>query len=178
MNLIGKILVVIVTVMSIAFLGVAISLYATHNNWKATIEEQTAKIAELNTQLESLQTQYAQYDQNLDLELSAAEQQIRKLERERVALVSRNEEIRAEIENLQQQRRDNTTVIAATQAKNAQLASQNDDLEQDIDRTLTAMNNAFQGAVEATSELHEAKIKLETELERNAQLLEQVEGIR
>jgi chromosome segregation ATPase len=176
MNLLGKMLVVVITVMSIAFMGVAIALYSTHNNWKATIDDQQATIADLNADLERLQTAYKQNATNLNLEIETAEQQVRKLERERVAIAGRNEAMRSEIETLKQERRDTTTAIANTQAAIQRLAEENAQIEQSIARTQVATNTAFDKAVDATSELHEAKIKLETELERNAQLLEQVQG--
>lgn len=176
MNFLGKLLVVLIAVMSIAFLGVAIVLYSTHNNWKVTIDEQQTTIADLSGELETLEKSYTQAARNLDLEIETAEQQVRKLERERVAIAARNEEKRAELETLQQQRRDTTTKIARTQVINRQLAEKNTSLRQDIASTLAATNTAFDKAVEATSDLHDAKIELETELERNAQLLEQLQG--
>ena len=176
MNLIGKFLVVLITVMSVAFLGIAISLFSTHHNWKATVDQQKATITELNADREALQTRYRQNVANLDLELDTAEQQVRKLERERVALFTQNESVNSEIDTLKQQRRDTTMAIAQTQTENKTLGERNDSLKQDIATTQTAMNTAFDQAVEATSELHEAKMQLEIELERNAQLLEQVQG--
>lgn len=176
MNLIGKILVVVITVMSISFMAVAFALYSTHTNWKAKIDDQTSTITELNTELETLETQYKRNVASLKLEIETAEQQVRKLERERVAIVAQNDDMRGKLESLKQDRRDVTAEIAKTQNTNKEIADKNIQLQQEIAATQTATDAAFTRAVEATSALHEAKMKLESELERNAQLLEQVQG--
>lgn len=176
MNLLGKIMVVLVALMSISFLGVATAIFATHKNWSATMQEQNAEITELRADLDTLQTDYKRVERNLALEIETAEQQAVKLERDRVALANRNAAKQAEIENLRQQGRDLTTALAGTQAKNKQLAETNAELQQDITSTMQATDAAFDATVEATSKLHEAKMMLETELERNAQLIEQAGG--
>lgn len=174
MNLIGKILVVLVMLMSVSFLGVAIVVFSSHTNWKAKIDAQKEQIAELDASLEKLKTQYKVTDSSLQLEIESAEQQVLKLERERVALAARNMNAQAEIDALKQKRRELTADVASTQAAVEQLANENRKLQQDIGSNIEATNSTFTSAVEATSELHEAKMKLETQLERNAQLVEQV----
>ncbi|MCO6046988.1 hypothetical protein NG895_24070 [Aeoliella sp. ICT_H6.2] len=176
MNLLGKILVVLVTLMSIAFLGVATAVFATHKNWSATMTNQNTQITQLRQDLETLETDYKRLESNLELEIDTAQQQVIKLENERAALANRNAAAQAQIDDLRQQRRDLTTAVASTQAKNKQLAETNAQLQQDIAGTMQATNAAFDETVRATSQLHEAKMMLETELERNAQLVEQAGG--
>ena len=175
-NFLGKMFAVLVTVMSIVFLGAAIAVFVSHKNWKATIDEQNARIQELQAQQDTFTTQYKLNNANLQLELASAENQIVKLERERVDLMQRNEQVDQQLSDLKQQRRDLTTSIAQTQERNSELVTKNDQLQQDIAATQEAMGTAFDQAVRATSELHDAKLKLETELERNAQLVEQAGG--
>ena len=38
MNLLGKIFVVVITVMSVVFMTLALAVYATHKNWKDIVE--------------------------------------------------------------------------------------------------------------------------------------------
>ena len=66
MNLLGKILVILVFLMSFAFMCVAFMVYMTHTNWQT--ESQTAanqlrdaqtKNGQLQTEIQSLQTEYA-----------------------------------------------------------------------------------------------------------------------
>lgn len=174
MNLFGKILVVLVMLLSVAFLGVAIAVFSSHTNWKAKIDAQKEQITELTADLDTLQTQYKVTDSNLQLEIEAAQHQALKLERERVALAGRNANAQSEIDTLKQERRDLTKAVADTQDTVKQLAGENRKLQQDIESNIEATNTAFTSSVEATSELHEAKMKLETQLERSAQLVEQV----
>ncbi|WP_442483802.1 hypothetical protein [Aeoliella sp. SH292] len=176
MNLLGKILVVLVTLLAIGFLAVAITVFTTHKNWHAEIVGQNTQIATLNAQLERLKSDYKQTEGNLELELESAENQVVKLENERVALAQRNEQAQAQIDELAQQRRDLTTAVAQVQAINQRLGEENQQLQQTIASTLQATDAAFNETVKSTSELHEAKVMLESQLERNAQLVEQVGG--
>lgn len=194
MNLLGKILVVLVSLASIMFLGVSIAVFTTHKNWDVTVKDQQAEIQELNAETEKLSEAYKRYVSSLEQEIEAAQQQVIKLENERATLEARNNEVQAELERLRQTRRDLTSEVASVQASITQLIGRNekpeaedpkdrpeqlgeiDRLEREIDSNQQAINKAFDRAVAATSELHEAKIKLEIELERNAQLVEQVGG--
>lgn len=176
MNLLGKILVVLVTLLAIGFLAVAITVFTTHKNWHAEIVGQNTRITELNAKLDRLKADYKRSEGNLDMELQTAEQQVIKLENERVALAQRNQQAQEQIDELKQQRRDLTTAVAEVQATNQRLGEENDKLQQDIASTLQVTDTAFNEAVRSTSELHEAKVMLESQLERNAQLVEQVGG--
>jgi chromosome segregation ATPase len=176
MNLFGKILVVLVTLLAIGFLAVAITAFTTHKNWHADIVGQNTQITALNAQLERLKSDYKRSEGNLELELESAQNQVIKLENERVALAQRNEQAQSQIDELAQQRRDLTTAVAQVQAINQRLGEENQQLQQTIASTLQATDAAFNETVKSTSELHEAKVMLESQLERNAQLVEQVGG--
>lgn len=176
MNLLGKILVVLVALASIMFLGVSIAVFTTHKDWETTVKDQQTEIQELNAEKEKLSDAYKRYVSNLQLEIDSAEQQVLKLENERAALATRNQEVQAELDRLKQARRDLTAEVASVQDANKRIAEENQQLEQNIESNQQAINQAFDSTVAATSDLHEAKVKLEIELERNAQLVEQVGG--
>lgn len=177
MNLLGQIFAVIILVLSCVFMGLAWAVYATHRNWKSEVDAQRANIQQLQAEMDQLDSRYKLVESNLQTEIDTAEQQVRKLESERVALVARNEEIQAQINQLQQERRDATAAVAATQANNERLANENVELQQEIIAAQEAADQAFQTTVQATSELHDTTVKLESQLEQNAQLTEQVAGM-
>lgn len=174
MNLIGKIFVVIIVVLSVLFMGLSMAVYSTHKNWYAAVQNQRQQLQDLQTELDRLKSQYQLVESNLQLEIDSAQQQIRKLESERVALVARNEDIQTAVNQLKQEQRDATQAVASTQANNAQLAQQNVELQQNIIAAQEAADRAFSTVVDKTSELHDTATKLNTELERNAQLTQQV----
>lgn len=177
MNLIGKIFVVIILLLSVLFMGLAMAVYATHKNWKATVDNQKAQIQTLTTNNQRLQSEYDLSVSELQREIDSAEQQVRKLESERVALNSLNEAIQEELGGLKQERREATAAVAATQANNERLAKENTGLQQEIIAAQEAADAAFQKTVAATSALHDASTKLDNMIERNRQLTEQAAGM-
>lgn len=177
MNLIGKIFVVIILLLSVLFMGLAMAVYATHKNWKATVDAQKTQIQTLTADKQKLQSEYDLTSSELQREIDSAEQQVRKLESERVALNSLNESIQEELGALKQERREATSAVSATQANNERLAKENMGLQQEIIAAQQAADEAFKKTVTATSELHDTANKLSSEIERNAQLTEQVAGM-
>src|SRR3972149_2988468 len=63
-------------------------------------------------------------DSQLKGEVETAQQQVRKLEAERVALVDRNAAVQTELDQLKAERRDATAAVAATQVNNQRLAEE------------------------------------------------------
>ena len=56
MNLLGKILVILIFVMSVLFMAFSVMVYMTHNDWKtlaATAENDLREAQSANTQLQS-----------------------------------------------------------------------------------------------------------------------------
>jgi hypothetical protein len=125
----------------------------------------------------SLQSKYNQLETQLTVEKDSAEQQVRKLEAERVALVDRNASIQTELDQLKQERREATAAVAATQQGNQRLADEVSKLREDIRTNQQARDQAFATTLQSTEELHQVKGQLETTDERNRQLMAQVAGM-
>ena len=118
MNLLGKIFVVLIVVMSLVFMTLALAVYATHKNWKDIVEGPNGLQAQLDTaqtELDQTKTDYNRLESQLKGEVESAQQQVRKLEAERVALVDRNAAVQTELDQLKAERRDATAAVAATQ---------------------------------------------------------------
>ncbi len=177
MNLIGKIFVVIIVVLSLLFMGLAMAVYSTHKNWLAAVNDQKDEINMLRSEHEQNTSKYRLAESNFRLEIDSAEQQVRKLESERVALVARNDVIQTEVNELKQANRDATAAVSSTQENNSQLARENVGLQTEIISAQEASDAAFAKTLVATSQLHDAAVKLNQEIERNAQLTEQVAGM-
>jgi hypothetical protein len=178
MNLLGKIFVALILIMSLVFMTLALAVFATHRNWKDVVDNPTTglqkRLQTAQAENESLKTKYNQLETQLTGEKEAAEQQVRKLESERVALVDRNASIQTELDQLKQERRDATAAVAATQANNQRLADEVTKLREDIRTNQQARDQAFATTLQSTEELHQVKGQLDTTGERNRQLLAQV----
>ena len=177
MNLIGKIFVVIILVLSVIFMGLAMAVYSTHKNWKAAVDSQNTQIRSLTSEKKQETSKYHLDVSNLRLELDSVSQQIRKLESERDALIARNEEIQTSLSGLTQIHRDATAALKTTQDNNAQLAQENTGLQREIIVAQESADSSFSKTLETTSDLHDTAIKLDSELERNAALTEQVSNM-
>jgi vacuolar-type H+-ATPase subunit I/STV1 len=173
MNLLGKIFVVMIVIMSLVFLGLAMAVYSAHKNWPAQVAALQKQAADTQSQLEQQISVYQQAAENLDLEKTTYLAQMAKLESERVALLARNDDMQAEVNDLKQQNRDATAAVTTTQQMAQEIAKANVGLQKDIISTQAAADKAFDETVQATSSLHEASTQLAAELERNQQLTEQ-----
>lgn len=177
MNLLGKIFVVLITVMSLVFMTLALAVYATHKNWKEVADNLTSQLNTLNGQLQLKVEEYNRLEAQARGEKESATQQLAKLETERDNLEKRNAVVQAELDQLRAERRDATAAVAATQANNQRLADEVTGLRQDIRTNEQARDQAFATTLKATEELHQAKGMLDNTVERNRQLTEQISGM-
>jgi hypothetical protein len=181
MNWLGKVFVVLILIMSLVFMGLAMAVYATHKNWREVIEGPNG----LNSQLEQarqtneqLKSEHNRRVEDLTREKEAAEQQLAKLETERVALADRNVQIQTELDQLKQQQREHIAAVASTQALNEGLAKEATGLRQQIRTEQQARDAAFAKTLEATEAVHQLTGQYETARERSEQLTKQVSGMR
>jgi len=174
MNLLGKIFVVLIVVMSIVFMTLALAVYATHKNWKEEADALSARLQEANAKFDRLQGEYNDLESRLTAERDTERQRLAKSEAERDALVQRNAGIQAELDQLKAERRDATAAVAATQQNNQRLADEVTSLRDDIRSNQQARDRAFATTLQATEELHQVKGQLDSTLERSRQLTSQV----
>lgn len=177
MNLLGKIFVVLIFVMSVGFMFSALAVYSTHKNWRDQSTKLQQRLNESKAEFTQLQTQYNRLESSLTSEREAAEQQVRKLEAERIALVDRNVDIQNELDQLKQERREATAAVAATQQNNERLAQEVSGMRQDIRTNQQRRDEAFATTLKATEDLHQTAGELATTEERNKQLTKQVAGM-
>jgi predicted nucleic acid-binding Zn-ribbon protein len=174
MNWLGKIFVILIFIMSIVFMTLALAVYATHKNWKDEATALNTRLSAAQAEYERLKGEYNQRESQLTAEVESAQQQVRKLEAERVALVDRNSGIQTELDQLKAERRDATAAVAATQQNNQRLAQEVTGLRDDIRENQLARDRAFATTLTATEDLHQTKGQLDSALERSRQLTSQV----
>lgn len=125
MNLIGKIFVVLILVMSVLFMAFAMAVYATHENWRERVlneqpapdkplglalqlRNEQARNKELNDQSEKLKQQYdaekaakLQAVTKLENELEVAKEELKKLEAKQAELEKTKREAEAAMNSTQ-----------------------------------------------------------------------------
>jgi hypothetical protein len=176
MNWLGKVFVVVILIMSLVFMGLALAVYATHKNWQQVSVDLKKKLTDAQSENAKLQTEHNRRVEDLEKEKTIAEQQVAKLDSERVALNERYAQAQTELEGLRQNQRDHIAAVASTQKINEGLAGEVTELRKTIRTTTEARDSLFKKALDATEELHKAAGEYNTTLERNKQLTKQVAG--
>jgi cell division protein FtsL len=176
MNWLGKVFVVVILIMSLVFMGLALAVYATHKNWQQVSLDLNKKLTDAKSENAKLQTEHNRRVEDLEREKTIAEQQVAKLDAERVSLAERNTSIQAELDSLRQNQRDHIAAFDATQKINVGLAGEVTNLRGTIRSTMQDRDKLFKTALDATEELHKAAGEYNAARERNEQLTKQVAG--
>ncbi len=177
MNWLGKVFVVLILLMSVIFMALSMAVYATHKNWKLVADNLNKQLEQATAEKEQLTTAHNRRVEELSTEIEAAEQQVRKLETERVSLADRNVQIQAELEQLRQKQGEQLATMTATQELNKNLTSEVNGLRQQIRTEQQARDAAVAATLTATEQLHQVSGEYNTARERNDQLVKQVSGM-
>ena len=186
MNLVGKILTVLILVMSWLFLAFAVSVYATHKNWKDVVMAEgtglVPKLKDVRQRNEELKDQRDTMERNMIAEQTTGDQVRAKLETE---LGQKSAQLTGALKNeaqLAQSTREAVAAMNATQLRLAEIRDQVKILQTDIDQAQLARDASRKEAAKLTTQLHEAvneltvlnetKMKLVIDLDKAKQVLQ------
>ncbi len=181
MNLLGKIFIVLILVMSLVFLGMSLMVYATHKNWIAVINrtQQEVKpgqplglkhqLAEAQTKVKDLEAQLAKLKTEVDSEEAARRVQLAKLETEKSELkkeyddlLQREAKIKEETRVAQETTKQSQEMLSAKleeiETLRDQMAKAYADRDTQFDNSVALEDKLHQ----ATNELERAKFNTET----------------
>lgn len=173
MNLLGKIFVVLILVMSLLFLGMSLMVYATHKNWMAAINrtqqevkpgqplglkpqltEAKAKVADLEAQLAKLKTE-------VDSEEAARRVQLAKLETEKAELKKEYDDLlQREAKIKEETRVAQETTKQAQEMLSAKL-EEIDTLRDQMSKAYADRDTQFDNSVALEDKLHQATNELD-----------------
>ncbi len=181
MNLVGKIFVVLVLLMSVLFAAFAVSVYATHRNWKLVVDNQTPgprqqlglkqQVEQRDQRLQELNDRRNALSMQLAEEKSAYEQVRVKLENEKEEL-RRDRDLRdKELAELTQAHREAVAAVDASHRELARLRTDIDTLRTDIRTAQKERDDHFKEVVRLTDQLHAAVFELNQLKETNRELL-------
>ena len=174
MNFLGKILTVFILIVSLLLMYVALTVYATHKNWKADAEGLQKQLAQANATNQELESKLEDLETTLTAEAEDLRRQAAKLETEREVLTSLNTAQQEELLQLRQKSRSDTAAVASTQENNEKLTEQVETLREQIRDHQQRRDEAFEEMIAATDGLHQAKSKVDSLQERNVQLVAQL----
>ncbi|MCE9604748.1 MAG: hypothetical protein K8U03_07570 [Planctomycetia bacterium] len=179
MNLFGKILVALNLVMSLVFMGFAVAVYSTHQNWREVVqrdpavatpsqpkglifqvEEALTKNLALNERIKALTSEIAQERKLRDNRLALLETEKEKLKTEVAGKT-------AEIVTITEDKTKTTAAIEALTAEVAKKTADNDVLAKAVDDAKFQAENFYKDVLVRTDELAKlgaeiAKVKNQT----------------
>ncbi len=186
MNLVGKIFIVLILIMSVLFMGFAVAVYAAHTNWRDKVKNPDNG---LETQLKNeqaevgrLSDQKTKIEQELATETRARQSQLGSLETEKELLAKERDQLSKDIAVEREAARDAVAAMKATHDTLAALRKDVDKLRGDILATLAARDAAITNVIAKTDEANGLAIEMQT-LQKQAtltseQLAEAMEVLR
>ncbi len=177
MTLVGKIMIVLILVMSILFMGFALAVYSTHQNWRQLVEGpnglrvQNRKLSQEKEQLENAVTEAKN---KLAFERAARREVVANLEtranEKNQQLLTREQQY----SDLQAQHREALETLSVTQANMQRLKDEVETLR-DVNRTARQeRNEAFMLSKQLTDELNQGEGNLRRLKRRYEELLQTV----
>ena len=190
MNIIGKIFVFAVFVMSLVFMSFAIAVYSTHTNWKEEIERPAdevqagkplgykAQLTDAKKERELLTQQINDLTQRVAEKEAARDQVVAKLQ---TALEQKDKELqglRGEKEKREDEREQAQAELTATRTELEKVTKTVDDLRSQVRGMQAKVDEQVDRTAKLAGDLHEKESFLEIAVERKKQLEKQVANAR
>ncbi|HEY4760999.1 MAG TPA: hypothetical protein VIH42_10505 [Thermoguttaceae bacterium] len=182
MNLVGKILTVVIFVLSLIFMTMVLAVYATHKNWRDAVltppdQATVARPKGLNYVLkeekalrQQLQDQLEKLTQEKNRELEAKTQSLAKLENENSLIKNDINELQQSITKLNDSERKSVAALKATQEESAKFRQEVDGLRSDAEKAQKDRDEHFREVVRLTDEMHQMVNELTELKNRNVTL--------
>ena len=174
MNLVGKIFVVLIFVMSLVFMAFAVAVYGTHQNWMEKAAAEAQRVSNLQATVTEREAERDKLKVELEREVNAREQALAKLETERQELAAQREELVKERDALLIKDKAAVAALDAAQQNLARLTAEVEGLRGEIRTTQAERDQQFDRAVELTDQIHQAQGEVKRLGERRIQLASQL----
>lgn len=177
MNLLGKIFTVLILLTSVVLMVVAMFVYSTHRNWQTAYNTLNTKFQAAQAANADAEAKYLSQISQLKSEQSAAVQDVAKLETERNVIVSQNQAIQKEVDQLRQAKTQNEALVKATTENIVRLTEEVTGLRDSIRVAQQERDEQFHTTLKATSELHSVGGQLQQLEERSSQIVAQLADV-
>ncbi len=180
MNLVGKIFIVLILVMSITFMGIAVAVYATHTNWRAVVEGDgtnrglKAELEDARVETQRLTDELTKTQEQLASEQNAKRAQLAKAEGEYETLSQERNQLDQQLAVKTQQVRDLTAATDAAHQTLAKLRTEVDGLRTSIRQAQKERDDSFAEVAEKTDQAHELANQLDVLKKQSVKLAEDV----
>lgn len=166
MNLVGKIFIVLIFVMSILFMGFVVAVYATHTNWRNLVmAPETGLEAQLKNkelELERLTSQMTKTEQELATEILARQNSLAQAETQKELLAQERDQLVKDYATKNEQAREAIASMTATHETLAALRTEVDKLRADILAAYAVRDEAIDSLVAKTDDANGLAMEMQT----------------
>jgi hypothetical protein len=186
MDLIGKIFIVAILIMSIVFMALSLMVYATHRNWKELVENPPTSVSQakplglkfqLDNQRETnreLQIKMRELRAKVQMERAARQQALAVLETRSARLKTELDAKNEQLATLRRQHDQAVTTMELNQTNLAALRTEVEGLREQIRRTQADRDEQLAGVISMRDKLNQLEGAERRLAQRNAQLERQV----
>lgn len=182
MNLVGKIFVLLVLVMSLVFSAFAVAVYGTHKNWRDLVENPNTgykkRIADEQAKQQELQAEIDKLKAEIDSEQQQKRAQLAKLETEKSLVEKDYAGARTQLEDVTKANQESVAAMSAGQANLDKAVKETEVLRQEIRTAQSERDKSFEQVVKLTDQLHQMNNEVTTLKTREGQLAQQLAGAR
>lgn len=170
MNLVGKIFVSLIAVMSIIFFSLTLVLYASHKNWKGVADEKNAEIKTLNDEKSELSRQKADLEETISREKAGYEKVSGALKTKADELETENGKLTEEKAALEAESQKRQEIITTNNATIREYQLNIETLMKDLATAQKNRADYLQSLVTTVNQMHElASVRGDLE-EKNKEL--------
>ncbi len=178
MNLLGKIFVVLIFVMSLVFMSFAVAVYGTHKNWKEEATKQKALVQSAQNLYNEELARKEALQVEIEKEALAKREALGKLETERNELARQRDELTKQRDDLAAKDKASVAALDSAQQNLARLTGEVDTLRTEIRTAQQARDDHFKQVVGLTDQVHQAQGELRRLDERRVQLASEIASQR
>lgn len=179
MNLVGKILTALITLLSVVFMSFALAVYATHVNWRDRVmnpdDGYQAKLKKEQDAKKDLQGQMDRFVAERDAERKSLSDTAAALNTKAKDLERENVEMKKSLTEVQERERKAVAALTATQNAAAAATGERDQLRKDLAEARKQREEQFRMAVELTDALHQNANDLTTLKAKNVTLVQDLQ---
>ena len=166
MNLVGKIFIVLIFVMSILFMGFVVAVYATHTNWRDRVMNPDsgleAQLKNVQLEVERLTNQMTKTEQELATEKLARQNSLAQAETQKELLAKERDQLTKDYATKNEQAREAIAAMDAAHASLAALRSEVDKLRADILAAGDVRDDAIASLVAKTDEANGLAMQMQS----------------
>ncbi|HEX4149645.1 MAG TPA: hypothetical protein VHY20_11685 [Pirellulales bacterium] len=173
MNLVGKILVFLIFLMSVAFMSLAVSVYITHKSWVEVANRTQQKLTEAEANTRTAQAALTSYQEQVAVEKKAHDEAIAKLKEKDKALEGEKAAVEEQLSQLKEESAKQLAALTTAQNSVNKSLEQIDTLRTDVSTALADRDKNFRQLVDLQDKYNVAAGDLLRASEMNQRLLEQ-----